>query len=249
MTSAKIMQKRREDIRRRIATHDHSFPTCVVLDCGRPTAARERSGLNRSYCRTHVEHFSRHGSYSKRSYTAGDLQPYRGRALAWLQANAEHPDIREAVSRMRTLYWRGRPEEAFRLAGKSPEERARVVWARLRTHGVDHLQPLAAWVAVCLCHAADLQPERKIEYRWVQAGKVLNRLSGGSHKRWENLGHGGRLEVTELHKYPASRGRVLRHLGEQVAHAAKRLESHLEAIGASAAPATRLPRARRRVSH
>lgn len=247
MTAPKTMQKRREDIRARISRPGHVYSACAVLGCARPTTASERKGLNRNYCRAHVEHFGRHGSYSKRSYTAAELRPYRGRALAWLQVNRELPDVREAVDRMRTLYWRGRPEEAFRLAGKTPEERARTVWGRLRSHSVDHLQPLAAWLSVCLCHAADIQPERKIEYRWVQAGKLLNRLSGGTHKRWEREGRNGHVEVTELHRYPASRGRVLRHLGEQVAHAAKPLESHLESIKASAPPAARLPRAKRRV--
>ena len=247
MTSPRLLQKRRSDIRHRIAQPAHAYPQCAVLDCGRPTAAHERKGLNGNYCRAHVEHFRRHGSYAKASYKAAELTPHRARALAWLRQNADLPEVREAVDRMRTLYWRGRPEEAFRLAGKAPEERARIVWARIKAHGVDHLQPLAAWLAVCLCHAADLQPERKVEYRWVQAGKLLNRLSGGTHKRWESEGQGGRAEVTELHKYPASRGRVLRHLGEQVANAAKPLESHLEAIRGSAAASARLPRARKRV--
>jgi hypothetical protein len=249
MTSPKTMQKRREDIRRRIASPEHSFPSCVVLDCGRPTAARERSGLNRNYCRAHVEHFSRHGSYSKRSYSAREIAPHRGRALAWLQVNVDHPDVREAVDRLRTLYWRGGyPEEAFRLAGKLPERRALICWARLRSQDVDPLHALAAWLAVAMCHQADLQPERKIEFRHVQAGKLLHRMSGGSHKRWQRTDAAGRVEVTELHRYPVSRGRVLRHLGEQLAHAAKPLETRLEAIRSLAGAPSRLPRARRRGS-
>lgn len=246
MTSPRLLQKRRSDIRHRIAQPAHAYPQCAVLDCGRPTAAHERKGLNGNYCRAHVEHFRRHGSYSKPSYTAGQLTPHRTRALAWLQQNAELADVREAVDRMRTLFWRGRPEVAFRLAGKTPDERARIVWARLRAHGVDPLQPLAAWLAVSSCHAADHQPERKLEYRWVQAGKLINRLSGGTHKRWEHDGANGRREVTELHRYPASRGRVLRHLGEQLADAAKRLEIHLPAIQATEIRAKRAPRAKRR---
>jgi hypothetical protein len=241
------MQKRRFDIKSRISSPPHAFPQCVVLDCGRPTMAKERAGLNKNYCRVHVEHFRRHGSYSKPSYKATQLGPYRARALTWLADRAGDPAVQEAVERVRTLYWRGgRPEEAFRLAGKSPESRALNCWARLRSHGIDPLHALAAWISVSLCHQDDHQPERKIEFRWVQAGKVLHRMSGGSHKRWQHANATGGSSATELHKYPASRGRVLRHLGEELATAAKPLEAHLTAIAASGAGPARLPRAKPR---
>lgn len=237
MSSPRLLQKRRSDIRERISQRDHSYPECVVIGCGRPTMARQRAGLNPNYCRAHVEHFRRHGSYSKRSYTAAEVSPHRVNALAWLKLHDQLPEVREAVGRVREQYWRGgRPEEAFRLAGKLPEERARVIWARLRVSEVNPLQPLAAWVAVLLCHASDPQPERKMEYRWVQGGKLLHRLSGGTHKRWERQVPGGRVEVTELHKYPASRGRVLRHVGEQLAEVGRPVEMHLDAIGSFLRP-------------
>lgn len=197
----------------------------MVLDCDQPTQAHARSGLNRHYCQRHVEHYRRHGSYSKRSYTAAELKGWRSGALRWLQANAALPEVREAAERVRTLYMRGgRPEEAFRLAGRSPEVRARNTWAWLRARQVDPLVPLAAWLAVSLRHREDPQPERKVEYRWVQAGKLLHRMAGGAHKRWTREGPGGTVQETVLHKYPASRGRVLRHLGEALATAAKPLE-------------------------
>lgn len=247
MVSPRLMQKRRSDIKARISNSPDAFPYCAVLDCGRPTMAKERAGLNRYYCRSHVEHFRRHGSYSKPSYRAVVLAPYRSRALSWLQANADHPHVREALERVRTLYWRGgQPEEAFRLAGKAPEQRALNCWARLRKHEVDPLHALAAWLGVMLCHLADLQPERKIEYRWVQAAKILHRMSGGSHKRWEHVDEDGRASITELHRYPTSRGRMLRYVGEQLAHAAKPLEGHLKAIECLDPVTLRLPRAKRR---
>lgn len=247
MVSPRLMQKRRSEIKSRISNPPHAYPQCAVLDCGRPTMAKERSGLNPNYCRVHVEHFRRHGSYSKASYKAAVLTPHRLRALTWLQANVEHPDVREAVQQVRTLYWRGgRPEEAFRLAGKAPERRALICWARLRNHGVDPLHALSAWLGVTLCHQADLQQERKIEYRWVQAAKLLHRMSGGSHKRWEHMAVNGRPGTIELHRYPASRGRVLRYLGEQLALAAQPLEAHLKSIQAFESVASRLPRVKRR---
>lgn len=247
MSSPQAMQKRREDIRRRIGNPTQANARCAVLDCARPSVAKEGSGLNRHYCRSHDEHHNRHGSYSKRSYSARELTPRRVNALAWLDENRQHPDVREALERVRKLYWRGgQPEEAFRLAGKSPERRALNCWARLRAQGVDPLHALSAWLAVSLCHRADLQPERKIEFRWVQAGKLLHRMSGGSHKRWEHANATGGIAVTELHRYPASRGRVLRHLGEQLANAALPLEAYLRAIEATTQSRARLPRTKRR---
>jgi hypothetical protein len=231
MTSRQLPQKRSADIQHRIATSE-GYPRCVVLDCERPTAARELSGLNRSYCKNHVEHYKRHGSYSKASYRAAKLKPHHAKALKWLKAHESSADVQEGLDRTRTLLFRGLPVEAFRLAGMSPQDRARVVWARLRMHGVEASHVLASWLAIELCHAADPQPERKRYFRWVQAGKVLHRLSGGSHKRWESERSNGEVSVTELHKYPVSRGRVLVHLGEALAKAAKPLEPRIDEIAA-----------------
>ncbi|MNN29542.1 hypothetical protein D3C81_1431510 [compost metagenome] len=54
----------------------------------------------------------------------------------------------------------------------------------------------------------------------MQAGKLLHRMAGGAHKSWG--GYDGAPKV-ELHKYPASRGRVLRHLGRHLEQAASSL--------------------------
>lgn len=222
--------KRRADIRARVSRAEGAYPRCVVLDCDQPSMAHQRNGLNRHYCRRHVEHYRRHGSYSKASYAAVELNPYRRTAYAWLQARREFPAVIEAVDRVRTLYWRGgRPVEAFRLAGRPPQERAKVIWARLNEHQVDPLQVLSAWLAVAMRHSDDIQPERRIEFRRVQAAKILHRLAGGTHKRWER-DVGGRKDVTELHKYPASRGRVLRHVGRFASWSAEPLDGHLNEI-------------------
>jgi hypothetical protein len=231
MTSSGNKRARGSDVRKRIAMREGVFPVCVVLDCRQPTAARAGRGLNRHYCQRHIEHYRRHGSYAKGSYTAAELAPRRKAALEWLQGHRERTEVRAAVACVIALYERsGRPEEAFRLAGKSPEERAGNVWARLRADEVDPLLVLAVWIAVELCHRADPQPERKPEYRWVQTAKLLHRMAGGSHKRWEREGADGRVHVTEMHKYPARRGRVLRHVGEALSQAASGLRPHVSAV-------------------
>ena len=239
MTSAGKKRARSAELRERIASRKGAFAACAVLDCGQPTAARAGRGLNRHYCQRHIEHYRRHGSYSKGSYRAAELDPHRRAAQEWLGAHRESAEVRAALEQVSALYARsGRPEGAFRLAGKSPEERAMNVWATLRADGVDPLRVLAIWIAVELCHRSDPRPERKPEYRWVQAAKLIHRLAGGSHKRWEREGADGRVHVTELHKYPASRGRVLWHVGKAIAEAATTLRAMLPMIAA-------LPRADR----
>lgn len=202
----------------------------MVLGCDHSTQARAGKGLSRKYCRRHVEHYRRHGSYSKPSYSAGELRGWRSAALQWLLTNAETAEVCEAVEQVRVLYNRaGAVQEAFRLAGRLPEERARATWAWLRERGVDPMVLLAAWLAVTLRHREDPQPERKINYRWVQAAKLLHRMAGGTRKRWERERPDGTVAVTVLEKYPASRGRVLWHLGEALADAARPIEARAKA--------------------
>jgi hypothetical protein len=119
------------------------------------------------------------------------------------------------------LYVRaGRRVEAFRLAGKPPEERALALWATLRDRGVHAREAVAVWLAVEATIHADPQAERKTEFKRVQAGKVLHRMAGGTHKRWERPSSRGGTIATKLDKHMHSRGRVLRHIGEQLEQSA-----------------------------
>lgn len=237
---------RHRKLQSRIAVAN-GYPSCVVLDCGRATMAKAGTGLNRNYCRAHVEHFRRHGSYSKPSYTAAQLAPHRAAALAWIKANANLPAVSSARDRVKTRMWAvGAPESAFRLRGMTPAARSGNVWALLGARAVDADQVLAVWLAVCMAHEDDPQPERKVEYRHVQAAKVVHRLAGGTHRRWEHQSDDGTSYATELHKYPASRGNVLRHTGEAVRAMAGELEAHLPAIRVQPAPSHRPRRVRPR---
>lgn len=224
-----FVNPRHQKVKARI-NQTSGYPVCVVLDCGRTTTARGGTGLNKNYCRVHVEHYRRHGSYSKASYNAPELRPHLAKASAWLAAHGAAMDVQEALDKTRALLWRGIPEEAFRLNGMSPQDRAGVIWARLRKHQIDPARVLAIWLSIELCHAADMQPESKRYFRHVQAGKALHRLSGGSHKKWIRELQDGAVEVTVLHKYPTSRGRVLVHLGEALAKAAQPLQARLVEI-------------------
>ncbi len=131
--------------------------------------------------------------------------------------------VRNAVGRVRTLYEAAGPHvEAFRLRGLSPEERARAAWARLRKAKIDPQKVVVAWLTIELAIAGDPQPDSKREFKRVQAAKLIHRLASGTHKRWEN-GPGG---AQELHVYPRSRGRVLRHIGKDIDGATALLVTH-----------------------
>jgi hypothetical protein len=213
-------RQRKADISRRARNTETMWSRCRVFECGRPTTAAARKGLNRMYCRAHEDHFERHGSFTKGSYTAAQLAPHRRTAEAWLRAHRDRREVQLAIRAVEGLYGRaGAFVEAFRLRGLSPQERARAAWARLREARVDPLRPLAAWLAVELALAADPQAERKPEFKRVQAAKLVHRISSGSHKRWERQLPDGQTAVQELHKYPHSRGQVLRHLGQQIERA------------------------------
>lgn len=210
-------QRRLEELRKRLANPEDAYERCRAFPCPNRTTADRGEGLNRLYCRKHVEHYRRHGSYVKSSYGAAELRPYRKRAANWLLENSGHPPVMRALAAIQGIYRSaGAPVEAFRLAGKSPADRAKAIWAKLRERGVDPIQVVAAWVAVGLCLADDPQPDRHDEYRLVQAAKVLHRLAGGTHKRWERERLDGSIEATVLHKHPSSRGLVLRNLGRHL---------------------------------
>jgi hypothetical protein len=226
MSNLTLQRQRHADLLNRIAGPQDAYERCRVYPCTNRTTADRGEGLNRLYCRQHIEFYRRHGSYVKRSYGAGELRPYRERAMTWLQAHRDDSEVRSAAEGVRRLYRSaGAPVEAFRLPGKPPSERAKAVWAQLRKHEVDPLEVLAVWLAVDMRLRDDLQPDRHDEYRQVQAAKLIHRIAGGTHKRWEHERPDGRIEVTQLHKHPISRGQVLRVLGRELETACKELSA------------------------
>ena len=97
------------------------FSRCRVFGCDKPARAGTDDGLDTRFCRSHADHYARHGSPYKRSYTAKEIAPYRKAALTWLEANEGDMWVRNAVDRVETLYRTAGPHvEAFRLRGLSP---------------------------------------------------------------------------------------------------------------------------------
>lgn len=209
MTTAKLKE--------RVKQPNHMYSYCRVMGCSNSASAGTDKGLNHLYCRKHEDHFERHGSYTKLSYTASEINPYKKIALAWLKANKDDITVKLAIKGIEALYRNaGAHIEAFRLRGLSPQERAKAAWARLRQAKVNPALPLAAMLAVELVILDDPQAERKQHFKWVQAAKLIHRMASGSHKRWESHSKDGKIHVEELHKYPRSRGRVLIHIGKHL---------------------------------
>ncbi len=225
MTNWTRKRERKAEVSARANWPSSMFSRCRVVGCSRPARAGTQDGLDTRFCRSHADHYARHGSSYKRSYTAKELAPHRKAAKAWLEANKDDKWVRNAIDRVNTLYATAGPHvEAFRLRGLSPEERAKAAWARLRKAKIDPVAVIAAWLTVELAIAADPQPETKSEFRQVQAAKLVHKMASGTHKRWE----AGAAGVQELHVYPRSRGRVLRHLGVEIEQAASLLRSRID---------------------
>lgn len=229
MTNWAKKRERKNEVKARAAEPSQMFRNCRVVGCAKPARAGTEDGLDTYFCRTHSDHYSRHGSPYTRSYTARELAPYRKAAFAWLEANAEDRWVCNAVDRVETLYRTAGPHlEAFRLRGLSPEARAKAAWARLRKAKVDPRRVVAAWLAVEVIIRADPQAETKTEYKRVQAAKLVHKMASGTHKRWD-AGTGG---AKELHFYPRSRGRVLRYVGRDLEKAAELLTQSAKEIDA-----------------
>ena len=182
----KTRQRRKEEVKQRASTPDHMDNYCRVVGCPNPARAGTDDGLDRRFCRRHHDHYQRHGSPYKESYSAQQIAPYRETVMRWLKANANDLHVKNAIERVGNLYGRAGPVvEAFRLRGLNPRERAWAAWARLRRAEIDPRRPVAAWLAIELAIAHDKQPEGTTEYKRVQAAKLVHRMASGTHKRWE----------------------------------------------------------------
>lgn len=217
-------RERRDEVKARAAEPSHMFSRCRVIGCGKPARAGTDDGLDTRFCRSHADHYARHGSPYKPSYTAHEIGPYRKAAMEWLKANEGDLWVRNAIDRVRTLYETAGPHvEAFRLRGLPPEARAKAAWARLRKANVDPRRVVVAWVAIEAIVRDDPQSDTKAEYKRVQAAKLIHKMASGTHKKW-----GDGSDAKQLHVYPRSRGKVLRHMGRDAEQACELLVQHSE---------------------
>lgn len=220
MTNASHRQRRRADVNRRAAETETYLNRCTVWECQNLTRAKAGTGLDRRHCRKHADHLSRHGDPIKPTYSATKLNPFRRTAFDYITTNADEFLVKYAVMGVQGLYDRAGPlVEAIRLRGLSPRDRANALWSRLRATGVDPRIPLAAYLAVEMIHSEDPEPARSRggrQYVRVQSAKVVHRMASGFQKEWHQEQSGGGFKVKRLEAYPASSGRVLRHVGRDI---------------------------------
>lgn len=208
------------------AANDHLLH-CAVSDpvtgraCGRPTARAARQGLSAFVCRYHQAHRQRHGSTWCKSPAAPILKLYLRLSLALIDDNRRDPFVNAALRGLQDLMDTSGPTEiATRLRGLAPERRAKVALARLREANVKPERLLAIALAVsALIETNPATVHRVREWRIVAIAKAAHRirLASGTHRVWEVRDEKGRVaQRTEMHAYPRSSGRVLRHLGEMI---------------------------------
>ena len=228
--------RRRDDLAKRLTeTRIEGRKRCWVVGCIEPPGNVSSDSLGR-FCRRHLEHHRRHGDALKASYKAIQIRPCRTAARAWLKRYGEHLHVKAAVKRIEALMLTsGRTIAPNRLRGMSPKAKAQAVWARLREREVSAYEVLASILAVVICHEGDHQKATR-EYRQVQVAKVINRMAGGTVKRWPTHHTDPTLpKVKVLRWFPASEGLVLRKLGETAEVAAEFLvHDHIEELAAFA---------------
>jgi hypothetical protein len=111
----------------------------------------------------------------------------------------------------------GPVEIATRLRGLPPEQRAKIALARLRDASIKPERLLAIVLAVhALIEDAPEKCHRISDWEVVAVAKAAHRLASGTHKVWPVPEPDGRVKHIEMHVYPRSSGRVLRHLGEMI---------------------------------
>lgn len=234
---------------------DSYLPYCTVPDsktgraCGRPTARSAEKGLSAFTCRYHQQHKQRHGSHWCKSPSAIVLKPYLSAALSFIGAHRADPYVSAALNGMGGIMASAGPVEiATRLNRLPPAHRARIALARLRDADIKPERLLAIPLAVAaLIEDAPATVHRTTEWRIVAIAKAAHRLASGTHRVWPVVQPDGRTKHIEMHAYPRSSGRVLRHLGEALEREAELvIDHHLSSVLAlkvahdrsTAAPAT-----------
>lgn len=239
--SFKGQQRRAQSVAQRRAGLAATAPrtNCTIVGCDSETMAAAGLGFTGRYCRPHIIHASIHGDPERKSIPPRIIFHLRMAAERWVLRHRERPDVQHALTELSGLYYLAgrRYENAYSLRLKRPHVRALNIVARWNAKGISRERVLATWVAAELALALDSQAPHPPLYQEVQLGKALHRLSSGTVlKRSDGSVYARR--------YPASRGRVLRHLGTLVAKrcsgVAPILMTILEEMQARSRPPSRL---------
>ncbi len=77
--------------------------TCIALGCKRPTQSTTGKGLSQTYCKPHIEFKRRHGSTWRKTYSTGEIAPYRGAAQKWLKEHRHNALVSRAIAELDSL--------------------------------------------------------------------------------------------------------------------------------------------------
>lgn len=228
-------RRRANKLGARIASdaQDH-FSKCTIIGCGQPTLRAAKTGLAIALCRKHQLHRQRHGSPFCPSPSAALLRPYLKAANELIDFRRSDPFVSAALADLLSLAETAGPVIiATRLRGLPPFGRAKIALARLREAGVKPERLLAITLAVhALMEDNAVVTHRVPEWRIVAIAKAAHRLASGHHRVWKVPDNQGRIvQRTELHAYPRSSGRILRHLGEMIEKKCELvIDQHLAAV-------------------
>ena len=206
------------------STSNNYLPRCTIPDpstgkaCGRPTGRAAKKGLSAFTCRYHQQHKQRHGSHWCKSPSATALSSYLYAALSFIRTHRADPFVSAALTGIGGIMASAGPVEiATRLRGLVPERRAKIALARLREANIRPERLLAIPLAVAaLMEDSPATVHRTNDWKIVATAKASHRLASGTHRQWPVPQPDGRTKHIEMHAYPRSSGRVLRHLGEMI---------------------------------
>lgn len=240
MTGSMRRRRRIQNVKARINTSVNDYlPRCTIADpvtgrpCGRPTSRAAKQGLNAFVCRYHQQHKQRHGSPWCKSPSAILLRPYLTAAEALVRERGQDAFLSAAVFGLSDLMASAGPIEiATRLRGLPPANRAKIALARLREAAIKPERLVAIALAVhALIEDAPEKCHRIPDWRIVGIAKAAHRLASGTHKVWPVPQSDGSVKHIEMHVYPRSSGRVLRHLGEMIENGCELvIDRHLAAV-------------------
>lgn len=181
---------------------------CAVFGCPQPAQRAAANGLSHTYCKRHVEHIRRHGHSHMKTPKKAALEPYRKAARNWLARHRGELAVGRVLTALDGMLQNaGRPINAYRLRGETPEARARNVLARNREAGKTG-EDLLTIVLALRAYIAEHGPRGATDYRHTQIAKLMHRISSGSNRTPSGF------PIPQ--KNPRPEGRFMVYLGRRV---------------------------------
>jgi hypothetical protein len=200
---------------------------CTQPFCSRAAQRTAGTGFSLVLCEQHIERLQRHGHPIIPSIPGPMLRPYVETSRRWIQGEAALGNIRvknalfAILSLMETA---GRAASAMDIAHWSPEQKAKVCFARLREASITSERIMSSHMGIVALLADDPWQPRSEDYKLTQTAKAIWRCAAGTHREWEiavpmpaaalREGEDAGTRKASLHVYPRPRGQALRIIGK-----------------------------------